>query len=529
MDDTLFGWIHVSDIHFGHGDAGHGWDQKMVLDRLVQDLPEVIKQGAPRPDAILVTGDVAFSGAGRSPDEYQRAEVWLLQMAAAVGLGPDRIFMVPGNHDVNRRVDAKLSIGTLVDALRDGKIPLDTVLADPEARDLLGSRMSKYLELAARFAPALPPLFWVQPLQGRGGLKVRLCGLNTALLSRDDTDQGKLQLGKQQLDMVALPAAAPGELVIVLTHHPLRAWLSDGKNAEEWIHSSAHLHLSGHVHEAESAEVRKGVGTHFVHITAGAAHGEKSEAASHGYNFAAVVAGADGRLGLRTWPRRWSEKGASFRLDFEAVNDGERFAYHQLRASLPAAAQAAPRVPAPVPAPPPPPVTPAPVVAPKAADKPLEVFVSFAKPNEADADEVLKRLRSININYRLKNLPPLLEVWTARSVLAGQDMRREIAGHVGSADIVLLLVSDDYLASPDLVEDEMLAAVERHRRSEIMMLPILLTPCDFAATPFAGLQFLPKHMSGHDHRPVSTMKRDEAFLQIQQGIQLAAEGLRKRR
>ncbi len=527
-DETLFGWVHISDIHFGHGDASHGWDQKMVLDRLIEDLPQAMAQGAPRPDAILVTGDIAFSGAGRSPAEYRNAEAWLKRLGEAVHLGPDHIFLVPGNHDVNRGVDAKLNVGTIVNALRTGTMMLDEGLRDDDVREILTLRMASYLELATRFAPAclLPPaaepeLFWVHRLAARG-LAVRLCGLNTALLSRDDTDQGKLQLGKQQLTLVTTPAA-PGEIVIVLTHHPLREWLSDGKAAEQWIESSAHLHLSGHVHEAESAEIRHGVGTHVVNITAGAAHGEMPPEAwvpsSHGYNFAGIVADAEGRLGVRTWPRRWSEKSKSFRTDVDSVPNDERFAYHALRASLPRGAKAAAPAlaPAPVTAPPP-------AASPKAPDEPLQVFVSFAKDDEADAEEVLKRLRLINTKYRFKKAPPLLRAWSVRDLVAGQDVRQEVARHLASADIVLLLVSDAYLSSPDLLEDEMFAAFERNDRREARVLPILLRPCDFAAAPFAGLQFLPYYQNRDDQkpRPVSSLKRDEAFLEVQ--TQIRASG-----
>src|SRR5262245_10776455 len=122
MEETLFAWVHLSDIHVGHGDKSHGWDQELVLDRLVEDLPKARELGAPQPDALLVTGDVAFSGAGRSADEYERAEKRLLQIGGAVGLGADRIFTVPGNHDVNRGADKSPFVGTFIEGLRKGEV-----------------------------------------------------------------------------------------------------------------------------------------------------------------------------------------------------------------------------------------------------------------------------------------------------------------------------------------------------------------------------------------------------------------------
>jgi hypothetical protein len=93
------------------------------------------------------------------------------------------------------------------------------------------------------------------------------------------------------------------------------------------------VHLSGHVHEAESEQARSGAGGDFVRVVAGAAHGEREPAgtpARHGYNVAAVVQ-VGGRLALRVWPRRWSERRKGFIVDGENVAEGHPWAEHGLR------------------------------------------------------------------------------------------------------------------------------------------------------------------------------------------------------
>src|SRR6266478_5924107 len=83
-DDTFaFGWLHLSDIHFGHGRAGTHIDQGLVLDRLVSDLRALQTRNVPRPQSVLVTGDVAYSG-GSKPREYENASSWLGELIAAV-------------------------------------------------------------------------------------------------------------------------------------------------------------------------------------------------------------------------------------------------------------------------------------------------------------------------------------------------------------------------------------------------------------------------------------------------------------
>ncbi len=93
--ETLFRWIHLSDIHVGHGDAEHGWDQKLVMDRLRRDVAEQVQRGQAPVDGILVTGDIAFSGNGRSKTEYAEAREWLDALARDAGVKRHRSSSCP--------------------------------------------------------------------------------------------------------------------------------------------------------------------------------------------------------------------------------------------------------------------------------------------------------------------------------------------------------------------------------------------------------------------------------------------------
>jgi hypothetical protein len=348
--EILFAWVHLSDLHFGHGDAAHGWDQQLVLQVLLRDIAERLRKGCPAPDAALITGDIAFSGDTRPPGgEYDRARQFLASLAQATGLSAGQIFPIPGNHDVQRPVDQDRAVARLLRDLRDGREPLDTALADAGDRGRLAQRQAHYLAFAADHAPAClgpaaPPeqrLWWVHRLEARGGLRVRLVGLNTALLAADDQDPGRLRLGKAALaQALASPPPGPGELVVVLSHHPFRGgWLerSEERECDAWVRNHAHLHLSGHVHEADSEGARSGAGGDFLRVSAGAAHGERlppGVPASHGYNFAAVLRLPDGSLQLRLWPRRWSDRSKTFVADSDNVPEGQLHADHPLRLRL---------------------------------------------------------------------------------------------------------------------------------------------------------------------------------------------------
>jgi calcineurin-like phosphoesterase family protein len=272
---------------------------------------------------LLVTGDIAFSGESA---QYAEAGSWLLQLASGMGLGARDIYTVPGNHDVFRAADKDRNVKRMVQALRAGTDSLDEVLVHDGDRGLLARRMADYLSFAAQFAPAGLPgrehallASWGHRLKARGGLSVRLVGLNTALLAADDQDKRQLRLGQRAIASTLSTNLEDNELVLVLSHHPLRSdWLDDGREADRWLKGRAHIHLFGHVHEADLEEARAGSGQQLIRIAAGAVHGEQQPAGvppDHGYSVAAIYPHKDRELLLRVWPRRWSDQNKEFRAD----------------------------------------------------------------------------------------------------------------------------------------------------------------------------------------------------------------------
>lgn len=291
---------------------------------------------------VFVTGDIAFSGSSRPPnDEYQRSAKFLQSLATSISVPTSEIFVIPGNHDVQRSTD--LADTTLLDSLRAGKIDLDKALTNRTFKELLTKRQSNYAKFAKDFAPLnntpdqAEYAFWWSSTREFSQYKLRIIGLNTAILSNDDNDQGKLQVGEVMLSEVFRPASQDGEeLVIVLSHHPvLETWLcpSDQENASRYVSSHSHIYMCGHVHEAESETRRSGAGKHFVQITAGAVHRERqhhSYPKTHSYNIACVYSDEQGKLRLHVWHRRWSDQNKEFKSHVDKLPEGQNFASHEL-------------------------------------------------------------------------------------------------------------------------------------------------------------------------------------------------------
>lgn len=343
-ETVLATWIHVSDLHFGHGDAGHQWNQRRVLEELLVDVQALIRDGVvPRPGFIFVTGDIAFSGGAKAPvtgqAEYAMATQWLGQLQKVLEISSERVFVVPGNHDVDRRVDA--DVRRLLRGARAGEETIDDILQASRESDRLRERMVGYLAFSQCFGPPVSDrfhggLWWRQRIELEESVSLRVCGLNTALLSVDDQDQGKLRVGQRQLAELFVPTPGELELAVVLGHHPTTGrWLADEKDLRGQLDRHAAIYLFGHLHEADSEQARHGWGTGCLRIAAGAAHAEAAAVGSppvgHGYNFGALVVLGSGDLAVRIWPRRWSIKAPPrFVADVDNTNDCRDHAEHRL-------------------------------------------------------------------------------------------------------------------------------------------------------------------------------------------------------
>lgn len=529
--DILFRWIHLSDIHTGHGDRAYAWDQSLVLAAIVSDIRQQReKQPQPPIDAILVTGDIANTGAGRTPTEYDAAATWLGKVAAAAGVTPAQIFMVPGNHDVDRGADKDDAVKQLVTELREGKKSLDDALTDAAPRALLARRMAKYLDFAGGFAPvgatADARIHWVHRLVARSGLTVRLVGLNTTLLAAGDDDQGQLRVGKKQIGHAFVDVDVEDtELVLALGHHPLDGgWLFDQPQIEPWLKKHAHALLTGHVHVANAQQSYSGAGTSFLRLVAGSAHGDNvaGAPAGHGYSFGAIVRGDDGVARAQVMPRRWSEPNVmGFRPDVDNLPEGKTYSDHPLpRLRLSASLDK----------PSPAETSPAPSPVKLAAGRPIPAFISVAPGDDASRVELQNHLvqlrRSKKITFKhSREIPP------------GVEEAPWIAERIAEARIIFLLISQEYIGSDAYYEDQLLRAVERHSRGEVTIIPILLSPFRFADEPFAGLVFLPRRpvdgSRSFPDEPIVANRacpvnqypggRDKAFEGIAQEVRLTVE------
>lgn len=302
--------LHLSDIHFRepeclNADTDSNLPYRTVLERDVVD--HCISDGQ-SVGAILVGGDIAFKA---HPQEYSTARGWLLKLAKLCGCPAERIYVIPGNHDVNRKVCSdSMAVSNAQEAVvaaNGGEAvrerALRKQLGDPDTGRALFQPLAAYNDFAAAFGCNVFPNqpFWKDTIELAQGVTLRLYGLTSTLLSglgeRDD-EPGRLYLSPLQTvlnhedDVVNL----------VLCHHP-PVWLLDRSEVEDKIHTRAKLQFFGHEHKQRCLRDPA-----FIRFLAGAVNPDKMEPDWRpGYNLVDLKVtgtGADRALKVRALVRQ---------------------------------------------------------------------------------------------------------------------------------------------------------------------------------------------------------------------------------
>lgn len=144
------------------------------------------------------------------------------------------------------------------------------------------------------------------------------------------------------------------------------------------------------------------------------------------------------------------------------------------------------------------------------------VFFSYSHEDEALRDQLEKHLAMLKRQG-------IIESWHDRRMKAGSRLNWEIDRELNAADIILLLLSPDFLHSDYCYKIEKARALQRHDEGSARVVSIILRPCDWKHTDLAAYLVTPK-----DGRPITQWPdRDEAFLDVVTSIRRAIEEIGK--
>lgn len=137
-------------------------------------------------------------------------------------------------------------------------------------------------------------------------------------------------------------------------------------------------------------------------------------------------------------------------------------------------------------------------------------FVSYSHKDEDLRDQ-------LEIHLAALKREGAIDLWHDRRILAGEEFDHQIDQNLERADVILLLVSPDFLASPYCNDVEVNRAMQRHAEGSTRVIPVILRPCDWKRMPFGKLTVTPR-----DGKPITRWTdRDEAFLEVVTAIRQA--------
>lgn len=129
--------------------------------------------------------------------------------------------------------------------------------------------------------------------------------------------------------------------------------------------------------------------------------------------------------------------------------------------------------------------------------QPLKIFISYARKDAAFKDELLVHLAPL---IRNKDII----VWHDNDTLPGEEFDDRIKQELAAANVVIFLVSPNFMAS-EYIRKEIQQAIERQQRKELVIVPVWIIEIGIPDETLNRFQSLPK-----DRKPVDEWRTHDA-------------------
>lgn len=243
-------WLHISDIHFNY--------KNYETNNLKKKLIKKLKSLSLDLDFILITGDCFYKYEGFNAEQTQMIN-FIKELAKACNCDCENVFFSQGNHDVNRNDKER---NKLIENVRSGKVDFTNTyeklceLGNEKfqriCRDVTGTDYQSY------------------NVFHNDSKQYRIVSINSALLSKDDKDSGKLQLCNNKLSDIGDEILDDDKINILIMHHGIEyVKPEDALNFEHWVEdNNVDVVFCGHSHRS-SLDIYKDTDREIKQFTAG--------------------------------------------------------------------------------------------------------------------------------------------------------------------------------------------------------------------------------------------------------------------
>lgn len=269
--------LHLSDIHFGIRDKHQ--QQKRIANDIISCVQSEIEQNQCSIDLCIISGDITQSG---DEAQYKAATTWVKKLFKVVKCP---LFIVPGNHEVQRPSNNEESLiftGLRRSASVDPDLYEEHRMCVKEDQDHAFCNFYKWLDTLKEAKVHVISDWDPEKFNINTRYKyLHLVGLNSAVLSCNNSDDGNLAIDLPSLNQILDELETTKECVIFVAHHPVvdengRQVLVEW-NAKEYTKiieskKGPHLLLHGHTHKSLGSSLVEHTGQSVAVLGAGAGY-----------------------------------------------------------------------------------------------------------------------------------------------------------------------------------------------------------------------------------------------------------------
>ena len=266
--------LHLSDLHCRNREAN---EFAIRREALLKDL----RMMQLKPDLLVVSGDIAFSGQG---GEYEFAQTEFFEpIQRELDVPVERIIVCPGNHDIARNVIDEVVKQGISSHLTDSE-KVQSLLAHPT--HILPQEANYMAFLSALSGRAVEFPFASKTLSLRG-MSLGIAIFDSAWLCSDDDTMHKIFLTRKQVGDLSAEVAGC-DIKIGIMHHPLD-WFhpSEGEVVQRDLRGTFDLLLIGHKHQVDSL-VKISPSEECLELTAASFFAGDARGRTDGYNIYSV-------------------------------------------------------------------------------------------------------------------------------------------------------------------------------------------------------------------------------------------------
>lgn len=241
--------LHITDYHLNYSKSSIENKQGKIVTRIIENLKTEEKI-----DFVIFSGDLVNDGE-RSTDFLRAKEILLDRLLNALHLDYSKLFICPGNHDINRKVAKKSIIKYLDEEIKSNE-ELNNFVIDKtgDYEDSLKPSLN-YFDFVKKIYPSdlfkddiITELYSAQT-RLLNNKKIGIVSINSAWRAVGGDERGMLLFPISKISE-ALNHISQSEIKIILYHHPLSYFREFNEyELDDFIHNNFDISFSGHIHK----------------------------------------------------------------------------------------------------------------------------------------------------------------------------------------------------------------------------------------------------------------------------------------